>query len=350
MEGNKHKVLVIAPGRKTRGGITSVIRHYAEHPLWIAWNCYWLETYIDRSNVEKLLYFFRSLIKFTWLIHKYTIVHIHFSEPPSAIRKCFFMIPSLLLGKKVILHFHSFSPDTTLNGGYRKLYRWMFRNADAVIVLSAFWHKQVGDFLLANSRLQVIHNPAKQYTSSSGREQFILFAGTLNARKGYKDLLAAFALLKHWHTDWKLVFAGNGELEEARSLCRQLGITDQVELKGWVDGDDKRRLFQRASVFCLPSYAEGFPMAVIDAMSHQIPVVATPVGGLKDIFREMEDLLYVPPGETKELAARLDRMILYPPLRNRLAASASEKIRRYFDMDIIGAKLNGLYGELSGEG
>ena len=64
----------------------------------------------------------------------------------------------------------------------------------------------------------------------------------------------------------------------------------------------------------------------------------------------MEDPLYVLPGETKELAAKLDKMILYPPLRNRLAASASEKIRRYFDMEIIGAKLNGLYGELSGKG
>ena len=159
----------------------------------------------------------------------------------------------------------------------------MFRNADAVIVLSAFWHKQVGDCIAGNGRLQVIHNPARQYLSRSDRKQFILFAGTLNARKGYKDLIAAFALLKHWHTDWKLIFAGNGELEEARSLCQELGIADQVELKGWVDGDDKKRLFQAASVFCLPSYAEGFPMAVIDAMSHQIPVVATPIADSNEI-------------------------------------------------------------------
>ena len=87
-------------------------------------------------------------------------------------------------------------------------------------------------------------------------------------------------------------------------------------------------------------------MAVIDAMSYQIPVVTTPVGGLNDVFMEMQDLLYVQPGATKELAAKLDKLILYPSLRKQLAISATEKVKRYFDMDVIGAKLNGLYGEL----
>lgn len=342
-------VLVIAPSRKTRGGITSVVRLYEQHEFWYDFGCYWLETHIDKGFRLKSWYFLKSWISFFFLIHDYRIVHIHFSEPPSAFRKLFFMFPARLLGRKIILHFHSFSPETTINGKYSVLYKWMFNHADAVVVLSNYWKERVASIMHTQKRLFVIHNPARYTNHSTNRSSTILFAGTLCKRKGYNILIEAFFHICRWHKDWTLVMAGNGEIDAGRKLAKDLNIADRVFFEGWVDGIEKDRLFRSASIFCLPSYAEGFPMAVIDAMSYEIPVISTPVGGLLDIFSENEDLLMTQPGAILELAMKIDMLILSPDIGKKLAKSAKNKLKKHFDINLIAAKLTGLYDQLSSE-
>lgn len=343
-------VLVIAPSRKTRGGITSVVRLYEQHEFWYSYSCYWLETHIDKNIFLKFWYFLKSWISFFFLIPNFSIVHIHFSEPPSAFRKLLFMYPSILFGKKVVLHFHSFSPDTTINSRFRNVYKWMFNKADAVVVLSNYWKEQVSQLMGNSKRLYIIHNPAQCSSLRSVKTNTILFAGTLSKRKGYRDLIEAFSFVCRWHKDWKLIMAGNGDIEGAANLVKSLGISNRVFFAGWVEGEKKAQLFRSASIFCLPSYAEGFPMAVIDAMSYGIPVVSTPVGGLLDVFVENEDVLIVKPGGVKELAMKLDMLILSPSIGDKLAASSTKKLKKHFDIDLVASKLKGLYGQLSSEG
>jgi glycosyltransferase involved in cell wall biosynthesis len=280
-------------------------------------------------------------------MNAYNIIHIHFSEPVSAIRKMFFMVPALLARKKLILHFHSFSPETTISSRFRPLYRWMFENAHAIVVLSESWKREVAGISEKQLPISVIYNPATIHDSStSNREEYILFAGTLNSRKGYSDLIRAFSMVAGRHPGWKLVLAGNGETREADVLARSLRVRDRVMLPGWVSGSDKEMLFRRAGIFCLPSYAEGFPMAVIDAMSHNVPVVSTPAGGVTDVFKDGEELLLTNPGNVYELAGKLDMMIRHPVMRQRMADAAGRKISAHFSLDIVAGQLNQLYHKL----
>ena len=343
-------VLVIAPSRKTRGGITSVVKLYEQHEFWYSYGCYWLETHIDKNIFIKGWYFLKSWITFLFIIYDFSIVHIHFSEPSSAFRKWFFFFPSWLLNRKIVLHFHSFSPDTTINSRFSFLYKWMFDHSDAVVVLSNYWKDQLMNILEDASKIHIIHNPAPKVFGQSFKEPYILFAGTINARKGYADLLHAFSYVSRWHKDWTLVMAGNGEIDKGKALCEELGVLDRVIFSGWIEGEQKDLLFKSASIFCLPSYAEGFPMAVIDAMSYGLPVVATPVGGLMDIFTENVDLLIAKPGAIKELAMKLDMLILSPAISKKLVMSSTQKIKKHFDLDLIATKLKGLYGQLSKQG
>lgn len=133
------KVLVIATSHKTRGGITSVIKAHQKGEQWKEFHCKWIETHIDKGRFFKLFYFCKGWILFVLNLPFYDIVHIHTSEPPSAIRKCLFMWWSKLWKKKVIVHFHAFSPETTINGKYQKVYKYLFSHADKVIVLSQLW-------------------------------------------------------------------------------------------------------------------------------------------------------------------------------------------------------------------
>lgn len=241
----------------------------------------------------------------------YDLVHFHFSEPVSVLRKLPFMLWARMWKKKAIAHFHAFSPDTTIHSRFRWAYQYMFGKADIVITLSEYWQREVVDeFGLGEDKVRVVYNPCTAQLEDRKRDAHlyadsdvsmpckyrILYAGTVNARKGYEDMIRAFAKIAGRHKDWMIVFAGNGEIERGADLAKELGISGQVLFLGWVSGEDKVRVFCESTVFCLPSYAEGFPMAVLDAWSYGLPVITTPVGGIPDVADDGNNLLLFNPG------------------------------------------------------
>lgn len=343
------KVLVVATSRKTRGGITSVVKAHETGWQWKEYHCRWIETHIDRGVVWKLVYLLKGLFEFVVLLPWCRIVHIHTSEPPSAMRKCLFMALAKLACKKVIVHFHAFSPDTTINGKYKNVYRYLFTKADAVIVLSETWKKYVTAAFDLNGKVRVVYNPctAKAYPRAYKKKKQILYAGTVNARKGYKDMIEAFAKVAGNFPDWQIVFAGNGEVEQGRALAARLGIAEQTEFLGWVSGEAKDKAFKEASVSCLPSYAEGFPMAVLDAWAYGLPVMTTPVGGIPDVAQDGVNMLLFAPGDVNALATQMERMMSDADLRDRISLKSTELSETIFNVNNVNAKIRRIYAELA---
>ena len=342
------KVLVIATSRKTRGGITSVVKAHEKGEQWNDYHCKWIETHIDRNGKYKLWYFIKGFVQFLWVLPSYDLVHIHTSEPPSALRKCLFISFAKICRKKVIVHFHAFSPDTTVNSKYRWIYHYLFNRADRVIVLSEMWKEYVNNALQLNDKLQVIYNPCTTEILKEKHEKknIILYAGTLNIRKGYADMIKAFALVAKTYPDWLIVFAGNGEIEQGRKLSEKLGINKQTEFLGWVNGYEKDKAFKEATIFCLPSYAEGFPMAVLDAWAYGLPVITTPVGGIPDIAKNGKNLLLFKPGDIKSLADQLEKLISNKLLREDIAKESKLLASTTFNLETINNEIAGLYEQL----
>lgn len=343
------RVLIIATSHKTRGGITSVIKAHQKGEQWKEFHCKWIETHIDKGDFLKLLYFCKGWILFILNLPFYDIVHIHTSEPPSAIRKCLFMWWSKLWKKKVIVHFHAFSPETTINGKYQKVYKYLFSHANKVIVLSQLWEKYVNETFHLGDKIQVIYNPCtteilpEKYT----KQNIILYAGTVNARKGYTDMIKAFAKIAFQYPNWEIVFAGNGEIENGTKLAKELGIDSQTQFLGWISGKDKDKIFKEASIFCLPSYAEGFPMAVLDAWAYGLPVITTPVGGIPDIAKDGENVLLFQTGDCDKLAIQMERMIKDNILRNHLTKQSIILSQTTFNIDTINKEIGILYKKIN---
>lgn len=175
----------------------------------------------------------------------------------------------------------------------------------------------------------------------------ILYAGTINARKGYADMIKAFAQIAEKYNDWKIVFAGNGEIEQGKALAATLGIGSQVVFLGWVNGDAKDRAFKESAIFCLPSYAEGFPMAVLDAWAYGLPVITTPVGGIPDIAEDGKNLLLFTPGDTQMLARQMERMIEDEQLRESMVKESKQLVQSIFSVEVINEQIGCLYKDLS---
>lgn len=344
------RVLIVATSRKTRGGITSVIKAHETGEQWNKYKCVWIQTHRDSNAFVKLWYFITAILEFLVLLPFCDIVHFHFSERVTAKRKRLLMPLARLLGKKIISHFHAFSLDSTIRSEWRSLYEYLFSNSDVVLVLSEYWKKALVDELgLEENKVKILYNPCPQVDNRDSKERDskeILYAGTVYHRKGYDDMIKAFAKVAPNHPDWKIVFAGNGEIEQGKALASELGISEQTVFLGWVSGSAKDAAFRNASVFCLPSYAEGFPMGVLDAWAYGLPVITTPVGGIPDIAEDGKNMLLFNPGDIEALAVQMEKIISDENLRNSIAAESSKLSSTTFNVQTINKQLGEIYENL----
>jgi glycosyltransferase involved in cell wall biosynthesis len=137
----------------------------------------------------------------------------------------------------------------------------------------------------------------------------ILFAGRLSREKGILELVEAAK-------GHELVVAGDGP-ERA----------NVPQARGWVPRAELERLYDRAAVVACPSHREGFGLACAEAMAHGRPVVASAVGGLRDLVVDGETGLLIPPRDVTALREALERLLADAALRGRLGAAARERVQ-----------------------
>jgi glycosyltransferase involved in cell wall biosynthesis len=158
----------------------------------------------------------------------------------------------------------------------------------------------------------------------------ILFAGRLSREKGILELVEA----ARGHT---FVVAGDGPLS-----ARVPGAL------GWLPPDELASLYARAAVVACPSHREGFGVACAEAMAHARAVVASDVGGLRDLVVDGETGLLVPPRDVDALRAALGRLLADRELRRRLGAAARERIRAYCSWEGVTDAVLSAYADVAG--
>jgi glycosyltransferase involved in cell wall biosynthesis len=163
---------------------------------------------------------------------------------------------------------------------------------------------------------------------------------------GIFDLLDAIAALLAHIPDIQLVCAGDGDLGSVARYAERLGIEDAVSLPGWVGPAEKQALMNLAAVYVLPSYAEGLPVSLLEAMASGLPVAATSVGGIPDVVADGVNGFLFAPGDSAMLQRLLRRLIHDPELGKRIALAARETVRARFATERVLAQLDELYGDL----
>jgi glycosyltransferase involved in cell wall biosynthesis len=135
---------------------------------------------------------------------------------------------------------------------------------------------------------------------------------------------------------------------EVAAAAERLGIGARVEVLGWVVGDQKRRLLESATVYVLPSYNEGLPMGILEALSCGLPVVASDVGGIPDAVTDGVEGFVVPAGDVAALGGALRKLLSDSDLRRRCSGAAIEKARTSFATGAVIPQLGAIYQRLLG--
>ena len=174
-----------------------------------------------------------------------------------------------------------------------------------------------------------------------------VFVGTYGERKGAPELVRAFGQARSEGIEATLLFAGKEERggEEAllHEILGDLGLEETISFLGVLDPPELQKLYAQASVFCLPSYHEGLPMALLEAMAAGIPTITTAVGGIGDVVEDGVTGLLVAPGDVDSLAAAIVTLARDEALRRQLGDAARARVLALAGDDEIVKLWQGVY-------
>lgn len=335
-------VLMVGTHLEGMGGIRAVVQGYVEGGLFDRIPCTYVATHRYGPAWVKAGAAIAGWSRVAMLLHTLDnpLVHVQLASRASFWRKSVVCALARLAGRPYLLHVHGaeFAQfyEQESSPAVQRIIRKVFGHAVLVIALSEEWRTRLMR-ICPEARIEVVNNavplPGLADLPGQGeRRPTLLFLGEVSRRKGIYDLVPALARAAGRVPELELVCGGTGDIEEIRRLAGQLGVGGRVTCKGWLDADRKRVALASAMVFVLPSYAEGMPMALLEAMSWGLPVIATPVGGVPQVITHEVNGLLVRPGDSDGLAAAICRLMESPALRARLGAAARATIEERFSL------------------
>lgn len=276
---------------------------------------------------------------------KIRIVHIHTASYNSFKRSAIFVCLTKLFGKKVILHIHG--------GGFKNYYmtdsKWIssiLDKCDVIIALSNTW-KQYYHTITACSRILVLENIVPEPVSVKHHTDVncihFLFLGLIDKQKGIFDLLDVLCEHRSYLQGKILLhIAGNGNVSKLNEWISKYKLEDLVKYEGWVSGKKKEDLFSKSDIFILPSYIEGLPVSILEAMSYKMPILSTTVGAIPELVIDGENGFLFHPGDKKALFSLIIRFTEDKSLFSNMGDNAFKVVASYFPKNVA-YKLDQIY-------
>ncbi len=323
------------------GGIRTVVQGYIDTGLFERIDCTYVTTHRPGSRWRKLTAALTGWMSVAVRLRTLDapLVHVHLSSRASFWRKWVVCLLARLARRPYLLHVHGsefadFYEECSPRA--RRIVSAVLAKATLVLALSEGWRATL-QRISPRARIEVLRNavalPAVDGSRPEGdRRPRLLYLGEVSRHKGVFELARAFALIRDRFAPLRLVYAGAGSIEQVRQLAAELGVADRVEFTGWLESERKLAELAGATTFVLPSYVEGMPMALLEAMSWGLPVVATPVGGVPELITDEANGLLVPPGDVEALAAAIARLMGDTSLRERLGRAARETVAAHFSL------------------
>lgn len=342
------KICMVVPQEDVKGGIASVVNGYRERGLGKEYELSFVESYRDGSKWQKLGKAIDGYVRFGWelLFHTPDIVHIHSSFGPSFYRKMPFIYMAKWKGIKLVNHIHGAEfGEFYINASEKKkkLIQKVYTKCDVLVVLSAEWKEKIGQ-IVSKSKIQIIENYCQIPKLQTGvRKKQILFLGEIGERKGCFDIPDIYKRIVDVVGNIPLIMAGDGEVECVKEMLKEKAVLENVSFPGWIRGETKEKLLQESSFFLFPSYNEGMPMAVLEAMAYGMGIVTSNVGGIPKLIDDGVSGYICTPGEIGDISEKMIRLILQEEHLKECGANARKKAIEQYSFESHVEKLTKLY-------
>jgi glycosyltransferase involved in cell wall biosynthesis len=282
--------------------------------------------------------------RFTNILKSYDIIHFHEFELS-------FPFFSLLIQKPKILHLHG------INYNFIKRHhisRFLLKHLVHIYIsISSQMTKELVNLGIPKNRIVYLPNSIDINYFKPGKhkeENLLLYVGRISELKGLHILMKALKHLKQsvrlliiGPPDWNRTYYQNllnlveRENQKGIHIVKYLGAMEQSEILEW---------YQKASLFILPSFAEGLPVTILEALSCETPVIATPVGGIPEIIKNRQTGILTPPGDPNSLAKAINFLLENEDIRLKMACEGRKLVKEKYSLETACKKLCSIYKQL----
>ena len=364
----KTKVLILVPGENARGGITNY--YYSikkEFTYDVEYFLRGSRTYPFRESWIKDLI---QPVKDLWRYYKkiktkeYSLVQTTTAfDSVSLVRDFLFIILAKFYRLKVIIFFRGW--DQEFAKKLEKRYLWFFKKvyfkADAIIELSSELKRKLISWgykrniylettLVDKELIKDLKEEEVKKKYNDVENLNILFLARIELGKGIYEALDTFSLIKEKYPNSKLSVAGDGrETDNVLSYIKKRDINDVIFL-GHVTGEQKLQAFKNNHIYLFPSYTEGMPNTVLEAMAFGIPVVTRKVGGLVDFFENGTHGYFTNSKDPEVFAGFIDKLIKDKDLIAKISDNNFKYAGERFLSDKVAVRIETIFDEVLQKG
>lgn len=374
------KILHVIPSiAKKHGGpsnaIKTIERAIVNHDFYLATTDEGLEQKFEIYNIKKrsnysvfkltALPYKVSLAFFIWSIRnikKYEIIHVHglfsFTSVVASLIALWFKVPLIVRPLGVLNNYGMQRKRLIKTASFLLIESRILRKATRVHCTSVSEQSEIQKLILEFNpviiplALDKEVNLFNRETSNSEKSTFsVLYLSRIDNKKNIENLLVAISLLKEWRYSIAITIAGGGNVQyifQLKSLAIKLGIDSIINWTGYVDGVKKRKVFEDAEIFVLPSFSENFGIAVLEALSFGLPCVVS-----RDVAISYEIEMY-----GAGTVVDLDPYSIANGIRHYLedkssisiqSSNAIELVKNEFSFQQLSTRLSNLYSEILDE-
>lgn len=343
------KVLMVGPARSVNGGISAVVNNYYKVGLDEKIELSYIGTMEDGTKLHKLKVALCAYVSFIKEVRAYDIVHVHMASDSSLYRKIPFMYMAKWFGKKLIIHQHggNFAEFyySQCSAKRQKFIEKALNKADAFLVVASYL-ADIFENIVPKEKIAVLPNAIEVPLSYEKKNpgQKVLFLGRLCKEKGIRELLEVATELKEEYKDLEVYLGGVWEDRDLKEIADK-NSTFVYQL-GWIENQEKEKYLNLCNIFALPTYFEGLPMSLLEAMAHGCTCIASAVGGIPQVMEDGKDGILIQPKDKEALKTALRMLLSDTGIQENLRQEAFQKVRQEYDLQKSVEKLVYIYKQI----
>ena len=281
---------------------------------------------VERTIAYKILFLIRLIFSLIHVINKVDLVYLFLPGKIPVVSG----LVALFFGKKISIYLRADYKETSI------LYKILFIKANFILATGSFFQKKL---LKYNSNVHVVATMLDVTENDvflrdvKNKIQFnILFVGRVHAAKGIWPLIDAVKILVERNYNFTLHIVGGGsEINKLLSYIKEEDLINYVVIHGLIsDKSDLRKLYKQSDIFILPSFIEGVPRVIYEALTYSLPIVTTFVGSIPSIMKDQYNCIKIPTNDSLAIVSAFESLFNNYELRKKLSINSYHTIKSYF--------------------
>lgn len=344
MKTKNKKVIMIGPSENYHGGISNICKIWLKECFFHDLDCKYIPSIEDSNKLLfKLMSSLKGIVSFIIsMVNAPCTVYVHTSSNNSFYRKSFYILIASIFKEKICLHIHPthfYNFIISNKSLLRKYIIFILEKVDFIIVITNDMKKKMHS-IVNNRKIFVIDNcinvkSIQPQPFNNRIKNNLLYIGNYYEEKGIYDLVDAIEIYAKKNKNIKLNFYGFGNIVKLKKYIENKYLNKHIKVNGYLNDDEKFLAYHSCSAMVLPSYSEGMPNVILEAMATKTPIIATSVGRLNEVLIDNYNSIIIQKNDPKVISESINKCFENDSLCHFITENAYRDVTNVFDVESV---------------